>query len=168
MPGGQESPFQRRKRLEPEFSLAQPGSTGTEGLGAAAQTQGPPGERSSQPFRGRSPNNPYNPRTTSGLEEPQTEYLEQTAPRRRPQAQSFVTASAPRPAGSAGPFRQTVQEPRNRLSAPAQRRYQHTQAFSRPVGNDELDFMGEGFAPSIPEDIEESCNATLERISRSV
>lgn len=93
----------------------------------------------------------------NGLEEPQTEYLEQTAPRKR-QSQSFVNSSAPRPAGSAGPFRKTAPEPRNRLSVPVQSRYQRSQAVIQPVGNDELDFMGEGFAPSIPEDVEDSCN----------
>lgn len=36
------------------------------------------------------------------------------------------------------------------------------------IANDELDFFGEGFAPPVPKEVEESCNATLKSIGRSV
>ena len=36
------------------------------------------------------------------------------------------------------------------------------------IANNELDFLGEGFAPPVPVEVEESCNATLKSIGRSV
>ena len=35
---------------------------------------------------------------------------------------------------------------------------------TKPINDDELDFMGEGFAPEIPKDIEMSCNETVDKI----
>ena len=54
------------------------------------------------------------------------------------------------------------------FSVPLQPRSQSKTLQTRPVRNDELDFMGEGFAPPIPPEVEESCNETLEKITRSV
>ena len=50
----------------------------------------------------------------------------------------------------------------DRFGAYQQPKYQRRTIAYRPeVTNDELDFMGEGFSPSIPEEVERSCNETL-------
>ena len=41
-------------------------------------------------------------------------------------------------------------------------------ANKNEVSNEELDFMNEGASMSIPEEVEKSCNETLDKIERSV
>lgn len=39
---------------------------------------------------------------------------------------------------------------------------------TKPINDDELDFMGEGHAPKIPKEVEESCKETVDKIQKTV